>query len=416
MRIFAESELRQLIEGNTNRLRDEIEAQNDDYLLNVNQQTFVDYLVSKYSIENLTLKFEEVTISKDEREIPVERFPRDFYFHSQKKCKRPVIRYHLPFEGDAQLLRLEPNTHYSWSLDVDIEDRNVCFEIVSFGDDPQEIKREADQILSSIRNQAENVQSEVDSYNKRLPQDADQLFQNRKQIILKSNDLISALGVPIRKRSDVPSTFSVPTPQISKRISVSKPIVKEPGYKPEPALDESTYREILQIIHDVGRQFERMPSTYSGKSEEELRDHFLLYLEPRFEGSATGETFNKSGKTDILLRYEGSNVFIAECKFWKGAKSYSKTIDQLLGYLTWRDSKAAIIIFVQTADFSSVLNQIEPLSRQHPNHLGFESQSGETWFNFRFHIKDDSNREIRLAVLLFHIPHLTKEPKDGGGS
>ena len=74
-----------------------------------------------------------------------------------------------------------------------------------------------------------------------------------------------------------------------------------------------------------------------------FRDHLLLYLEPRYEGSATGETFNSTGKTDILIRHENSNAFIAECKFWTGQKGYLETITQLLGYLTWRDSKAAVV-------------------------------------------------------------------------
>jgi hypothetical protein len=61
-----------------------------------------------------------------------------------------------------------------------------------------------------------------------------------------------------------------------------------------------------------------------------------------FEGQATGETFNFQGKTDILIRAQGKNIFIAECKFWKGEKVFLETIDQLLSYLSWRDSKAAI--------------------------------------------------------------------------
>jgi hypothetical protein len=60
-----------------------------------------------------------------------------------------------------------------------------------------------------------------------------------------------------------------------------------------------------------------------------------------FKGQATGETFNFQGKTDILIRVEGKNVFIAECKFWKGEKALLATLDQLLSYLSWRDTKAA---------------------------------------------------------------------------
>ena len=137
-------------------------------------------------------------------------------------------------------------------------------------------------------------------------------------------------------------------------------------------------QQILQVIHDVGKQFERLPSTYANKEEEDLRDHFLLFLEAGFEGSATGETFNKKGKTDILLRYNGQNVFIAECKFWRGEKGFLKTIDQLLEYLTWRDSKIAVMLFVPNKDFSSVVSQIEGIARNHSNYLRFVSKKDET--------------------------------------
>ena len=147
-----------------------------------------------------------------------------------------------------------------------------------------------------------------------------------------------------------------------------------------------------------------MPTTYADKNEEALRDHILLVLEPRFEGSATGETFNKNGKTDILLRYQNSNVFIAECKFWNGEKKFLTTIDQLFRYLTWRDSKAAVIIFSRNKDFCSVIATVESKISEHSNFIAFESKKDETWLNYRFHITDDLNREVKLAVLLFHIP------------
>jgi hypothetical protein len=62
-----------------------------------------------------------------------------------------------------------------------------------------------------------------------------------------------------------------------------------------------------------------------------------------FKAQATGETFNFQGKTDILIRVEAKNVYIAECKFWKGEKTLLATLDQLLSYLSWRDTKAALL-------------------------------------------------------------------------
>ena len=74
---------------------------------------------------------------------------------------------------------------------------------------------------------------------------------------------------------------------------------------------------------------ERKPSLYRGKEEEDLRDQFLLFLETRYAATTgTSETFNKAGKTDILLKYEdGTNLFVAECKWWKGEREFHAAIN-----------------------------------------------------------------------------------------
>ena len=95
--------------------------------------------------------------------------------------------------------------------------------------------------------------------------------------------------------------------------------------------------------------------------------HFLLFLNGHFQGKATGETFNYEGKTDILIRENDKNVFIAECKFWHGEKVFNETIDQLLGYTSWRDTKTAILIFNKNKDFTSVLKTIDAIAKRHPN-------------------------------------------------
>ena len=129
-----------------------------------------------------------------------------------------------------------------------------------------------------------------------------------------------------------------------------------------------------------------------------------MMLEPNFEGSATGETFNKAGKTDILLRHEGSNVFIAECKFWRGQKAFLDTITQLLGYLTWRDSKAAVIMFVPNKDFTSALKTAKQVVSEHPNYIEFVETNDETWLSYSFHLNGDRNRLVSMAIMLYHTP------------
>jgi hypothetical protein len=167
-------------------------------------------------------------------------------------------------------------------------------------------------------------------------------------------------------------------------------------------LEDDLYDAIVGLVHDWGVVMERHPSTYAGKGEEALRDLFLLLLAPHFDYAA-GETFNKQGKTDILVRHEKTNVFVAECKVWRGQAELLWAIDQLLGYLTWRDSKAALVLFVRNQDIEAVRKQIDPILRSHPCFRdGTPRQDG--WWDAQLRLSQGSERVARCAVLVFHMP------------
>src|SRR5688572_10651505 len=127
----------------------------------------------------------------------------------------------------------------------------------------------------------------------------------------------------------------------------------------------------------------------AGKTEEDLRDLILAVLCTHYPG-ATGETFNKTGKTDILIRHEGSNIFVGECKFWEGGQRLEATTDPILGYLTWRDSKAAIVLFAAVNTFGTVLPQITTAAEQHRCFVRLESKKKESWFQYDYRLPSDS--------------------------
>ncbi len=402
--IFSGKELSTILDNQLRHLKTEIDNNSKDHILNVNEKDYVDYLIQKYTIDNLEIHFDDISVEDYEKLIPAEEFPHTFNVYLGKSYPRTVFKYFVPFSGYKELINCSIWPRSTGEVEVSIIENCICFEVINFYDDKEKIEKEVKRKISSIRSDLEKIRSRVGEFNSSLGKQAEEYYQNRKQYLLKTNNLLSSLGVPIRKRDDIPYTFAIPSQRPQKRIIINPPEVTEKGFKAEPTLDETYYSDILQIIHDVGKGFERLPSTYYNKDEETLRDHILLFLESHFDGSVTGETFNKTGKTDILFRYENSNVFIAECKFWKGKKAYLDTIDQLLGYLTWRDSKSAIVMFVKNEDFTSVINTVELETPNHLNFLGFSEKKDETLLNYRFHINGDKNREVKLAVLLFHFP------------
>ena len=106
----------------------------------------------------------------------------------------------------------------------------------------------------------------------------------------------------------------------------------------------------------------------------------------------------------FLSLFKGRTFFIAECKFWKGAKSLLETVDQILGYLGWRDTKCAILLFNRKRNFTQVLNQVLPTIEEHPHFVTFEGRRNETEFSFTFRRPDDVDRRLSLTVLAFDIP------------
>lgn len=164
------------------------------------------------------------------------------------------------------------------------------------------------------------------------------------------------------------------------------------------------YKRVLDCVHSVGKMFERLPNTYTSKDEEALRDHILVSLESIVYGSATGETFNKRGKTDILVRGNGCNEFVGECKFWHGKEVFLQTVTQLLNYLSWRDTKTAVIIFVRNVDFTDVLRKVKEHISEHAQYIRFVGERDETWLSYEFRMIEDPSRVVEMAVMLYHLP------------
>ena len=85
------------------------------------------------------------------------------------------------------------------------------------------------------------------------------------------------------------------------------------------------------------------------------------------------------------------------------------TIDQLLGYTSWRDTKTSILLFNRTKGFSSVLKKIDPTVKSHSCYerewrLESSKLSNETTFSYIFRQPKDINREIFLTIMAFNVP------------
>jgi hypothetical protein len=378
-------------------------SEDADYLLNVNEFEYIQHLVAAHTLDPIRFNTEAVTAETFEQQIAAEQFPQfGYWVTSGRTYAKQVFKFTVPFSGSVGLLRCNPSSFLHQAITAEVDDRAIHFELVDFTGDGKQVKQQFEQSIKALETNASYLASDVAGHNSGLLSQIQSTFQARKAEILRQRQVAASIGVPIRKATSVPTTFAIPA-LVRKKI-VPKPQASTGIFQPEPAIDETVYGEILQIIQDTGRVFERLPNTYADKDEESLRDHLILQLEPRFEGSTTGETFNKSGKTDILMRYQNKNVFVAECKFWRGKKAHFEALDQLLSYLTWRDSKTALVYFVDAKEMSAPLKALEETTPEHPCFVAVRGKKEESWFSFDFHLPGDNGRSVRLAILSFHLP------------
>ncbi len=168
----------------------------------------------------------------------------------------------------------------------------------------------------------------------------------------------------------------------------------------ESILSRSDVVELVNFIEQYSRQFEVAPKTYQKMDEEELRDLLVGMMNANYPGRATGETFNKLGKTDISLRVDSGHVLICECKFWNGAKAYNDATEQIFKYLTWRQNYGVLLNFCKLKNMTIAVSEGKKAIEENPSFTsGTMQEQSETRFSSRHnHPQDDSK-----SVEIFHL-------------
>lgn len=398
---FSEIDGDSYIQQLTKKLSDEIDAKRKEYIIGVDEDEYKNYLYDKHKLDPLIIDFNSEYIATPS----VQKEWREGWRGYDNKYQIDVYKFTVTyvFLGSADIFRVRPSryTMVHTLLFINDKEKKVSFSFFVDKTDPDEFRIQKENSFKAAFSNYERANEVSDQWNNRLKDLIKLLFDKKKNKYIKENNFFEAINVKVN--ADTASVFVSPT--IIKK-DIPQPIVSaNKEFSSDPMMSKDMYDNILKVIYESGKSMEKKPSLYQNKDEEGLRDQFLFVLETRYEGTtATGETFNRNGKTDIILKYspDASNLFVAECKFWHGSSEFLKAISQLLGYLTWRDSKVALIIFVKNKDFSNVVNVIKADIK---SHLCFEKEignRGETSLSYIFHLEQDIQRKVFLEIIAFH--------------
>ena len=381
-----------------------VAAMDGNRLLNTSVDDLAVYFENKFQIEIPALLTDEIVVDQREAQIDVSRDHNRLIYNRSRPfhITGTEIEVEIPFTGEAEAFKVQPTTYTMSPPHAQVRGSSLVLKIVGTNLDADRVRNDIDRVVNEIQSHLTTLRGNAQGLRSQLPAQVRAAIESRRQKLLSDRNLVGGLGFKMKARPGTHQTFTAP--EVRKKIAPSLPAASTLPYMPEPTLSNADYEHILAVLQNMVQVMERSPSAFETMDEESIRSHFLVQLNGHYEGQATGETFNYEGKTDILVRSEGKNIFIGECKFWSGPKMLTKTVDQLLGYTSWRDTKVAVIVFNRNKDFSRVLAAISETAKAHSNFKRELAGSTESVFRYCFAHKDDKNRELYLTVLAFDVP------------
>ena len=266
--------------------------------------------------------------------------------------------------------------------------------------------------LPRVLSKTERLDPAFDSLSGTVPDQIARAWKADRRLRSLFNAMQAYCALPGSKK------ISIILPHIAEyraMINLAKQLTRQMEKPRFPALAEEaqsglsfdTYHEIIDYIIQLGKNMEGYPELTDNFNEERYRDYFLPFLNsvsPHY--SAKGEVFNRKGKTDILIwDKKGNNLFIAECKLWKGEVYLLSGVDQLLNnYVSWRDEKTAIIVFNhEVRNFTGLIATATTALSRHPLCVREARQRTDRSWSYLFHHPDDAQRTIRLELILLNF-------------
>jgi len=358
-------------------------------------EDWVKYYMEKYAFVPVQLKSAAPVLEEQ-----VNRSKRTDFFDIERTVENSTALIGLPVEPNVNMKDLLKMRGDSWtSVSYEWEYRDGCIFIES-SPAPEAVKR----AIENAKKNLESINAAIKIGNSQLPGLIRQQVEERREAVGARTqtfiDLASAIGAELKLTGEAERRLSQ-VPQIKQSIAeLRKPQGKS---KQIPKLDPATFNTILEIIDSQSVSFERTPKTVAKLEEDDIRNLILSTLNGTLNLGALGEAFSNHGKTDIYMVVPEGGIFIAECKIWHGPHIINEAIDQILGYLTWRDAYGVVLIFSRNKGFSGVLEAVPTAIKELASRRGEIISADEHHWIARHSLPSDEQQTVEIHYLAFNI-------------
>jgi len=405
--LFYAGELRLALEEQARRLVNDVGAVPEDHALHADEEAWAAALVERWSVAAPELLVDQMwqdPIQEVQVDVSHEHFERAIFDPSTPTYiagYRVVV--HIPFKGDRGVFALRPSSFNMNPPQATVRDDELIDVIEYPHDRLPDIGAQARGMAQQVGQYLTWARNDIEQFNQTLEQTALNAIRTRRERLERHHAHVQAAGLPVGPPDTSKKTYIADA--IVRRPAPMLPSLPDSAPIPlEPVLANEVFEHILSIIRSAGQDMERSPKAYAGMGEEDRRQTLLLALNTHYRGRTVAEAFNVSGKTDLLVRHDGQNLFVGECKFWSGAKGFIETVDQLFGYQAWRDSKLAVVMFVRERDLTSIVAKARSALEQHQQFVEWGAAATETELRCTVTWAGDERRFAELNVFFVHTP------------
>lgn len=403
--LFSQRNLRSWLEEQRRRAVEEIRTMPPDEVLRRPPEQVADEVLERYEIPEPVLHVDQMTGRVDDQQVDVAGdFGRAIFDDSQPfYIEGTRITLHVPYDGPIEAFRLQASTFSMSPPRAVIVPGRIS---VSRAVPADTLQRDREKIVEGLRREVLEIdkylgyaRTDIRASNQQLRDELPRIAETRRSKVLADRDTEAMLGVPLSRDDATARSYRV-QPVKRKRVTPARRGTPREAFEPEPAITDEDFSEIIGDLVAITQSFERLAVTYADTDEERLRDQILAMLGNVY-GPATGESFSKRGKSDVYLPWDGTNaVFLAECKWWTGPKAFREhDLPQLLDrYVVWRDTHAAMILFIGNKDATAVIEQAIEIIRSHDRYLR-DAGTIDGAPVFVLHKEGDPDREIKLALV-----------------
>jgi hypothetical protein len=201
--LFSKVDMFSVIEHQKQQAAKRVQAIDSDQLQRATEDEIVKHIVSEYRLDVPVIKDDKIyVVEHGEAQVDVSR---DFNRHISDRNRpfyvngtKTIIA--VPFEGDSELLKVQPNTYTTTRPSGEIAGNEIRLAYTQAEPNADTVKREYTKTVQEIKQYLDWQRASADEFNNQLESLVRQRVSDRKNKLQAGSGMLDALGLPTKKQ------------------------------------------------------------------------------------------------------------------------------------------------------------------------------------------------------------------------